>query len=342
MKILEIHGRQTTSRILVGETLRHIKNHINLSKTVIITDKNVIHYYHKYLPKCPVIEVGTGEIKKNLKTVQFVFQKLLDYGADRSCFILGIGGGVVCDIAGFVASTYLRGVEFGFISTTLLSQVDASVGGKNGVNFEGYKNMVGVFNQPHFVICDFEMLKTLPRKEILSGFGEIVKHAIIGDKNLFSYLENYYKPALNLDMNVIGKIIYDSIVVKSKIVQMDEIETGERRKLNFGHTFGHAIEKVSGFSHGKSVSMGMVIAAQLSERRGMIEEKQVEKILNLLKKLKLPTTFTGDKGKMMDAILKDKKRVGDKIKFVFIKDLGKPVIGDISFDELEEAVHDLC
>ena len=174
---------------MVGEKLENLTSHIPVEKFVIITDENVGRIYRKKFPPCNVIEISTGEKIKNLDTLQYVYGKLLDFEADRSVFIVGVGGGIVCDIAGFAASTYLRGVRFGFVSTTLLAQVDAGVGGKNGVNFRGYKNMIGNFNQPEFVICDMNLLKTLPKREILCGFGEIAKHAFIGDVRMCEFLE---------------------------------------------------------------------------------------------------------------------------------------------------------
>ena len=242
MKNINIKGITGDSTIKVGECLENVRNYIPVEKVVIITDSNVRGYYQKDFPPCEVIEIGIGEKIKTLDTVNNIYEKLLLLEADRSCFILGIGGGIVCDIAGFVASTYLRGVRFGFVSTTLLSQVDASVGGKNGVNFQGYKNMVGVFNQPEFVICDMKLLKTLPEKEVLCGLSEIVKHGAIADAELFSYLEKNHEKALGLDTKVIERLVYDSVVLKSTVVNKDEKESGERRKLNFGHTLGHAIE----------------------------------------------------------------------------------------------------
>jgi len=262
--------------------------------------------------------------------------------ADRSSFIVGIGGGVVCDIAGFVASIYLRGVRFGFVSTTLLSQVDASVGGKNGVNLGGYKNMMGVFNQPEFVICDMDLLKTLPERELLSGLAEIIKHAAIGDPKLFSYLEENYEKALKLDPQVIEKLVSDSIDIKSSIVNWDEKEKGARRKLNFGHTFGHAIEKTAGISHGEAVSVGMVIASELSKKKGYLSPEETEKIVTLLKKLKLPYRIQIDHSGVLDALKKDKKRNGSSIHFVLLRAIGEAVVERISIKELAAAMSDFC
>jgi 3-dehydroquinate synthase len=259
---------------------------------------------------------------------------------DRSSFIVGIGGGIVCDITGFVASTYLRGVRFGFVPTTLLSQVDAGIGGKNGVNFKGYKNMVGVFNQPEFVICDMNLLNSLPESEISCGFAEIIKHAAIADADLFSYLEGHYRKALKLDAEVLERLVYDSVLIKSSIVGRDERERGERRKLNFGHTFGHAIEKSTGLSHGEAVSLGIVIASELSARKGLLPEKDRQRVEALLKKLKLPTAVCIDRKGVLDALRRDKKRKGDTISFVLLRGIGNAVVQQIPMRELEAVVSD--
>ncbi len=341
MKAIEIHGDTGDSTILVGEVLESLGKYAPLEKTVVITDTNVSRHYQKDFPPCEVIEIKSGEKIKTLETVKEIYQRLTEIEADRSSFIVGIGGGVVCDIAGFVASTYMRGVRFGFVSTTLLSQVDASVGGKNGVNLGGYKNMVGVFNQPEFVICDLNLLKTLPGKDLLSGFAEIVKHAIIGDPELFSYLEENYERGLSLDTKVINRLVCDSIVIKSSIVNRDEKETGERRKLNFGHTFGHAIEKTTGASHGEAISAGMVIASVLSNKRGSLSSEDTEKIEGLLEKLKLPTRLPFDLETVLDALRKDKKKNGDSINFVLLRAIGHAVVEKISIKELETVISDL-
>ena len=338
MKVLEIHGSTGDSTILIGESLQDLRKYIPSEKMMIITDADVSRHHLKDFPSCEVIELGVGEKIKNLDTVRDIYGKLIEIEADRSSFIVGIGGGVVCDIAGFVASTYLRGVRFGFVSTTLLSQVDASVGGKNGVNFGGYKNMVGVFNQPEFVICDINILRTLPEREILCGLAEIVKHAVIGNADLFSYLEKNHKKAVGLNNEVIEKLVFDSIVIKSSIVNRDEKEKGERRKLNFGHTFGHAIEKVTGVAHGEAVSAGMIIASALSKKRGVLSSEDEERIEDLLKKLKLPTRLQFDGEMVLDALRKDKKRKGDKIKFVLLDGIGNAIIEAIPIKELEDVL----
>lgn len=339
MKTLEIHGSTGDSTIRVGEKLQNLGKYIPAENVVIITDVNVTRFYQNNFPPHPVITIQTGEKIKNLDTVRSIYGKLVELGVDRSTVIIGIGGGIVCDITGFVASTFLRGVKFGFVSSTLLSQVDASVGGKNGVNFKGYKNMVGVFSQPEFVICDLSLLNTLPQKEVLCGLAEIVKHAAIGDADLFKYLEEHYQKALALDTVVIERLVYDSVVIKSAIVNKDEKEKGERRKLNFGHTFGHAIEKTTGAPHGEAVSVGMVMASELSVRRGHLQPKNAGRIKSLLRNLKLPTRLQADRKTVFDALQKDKKRKGDYIYFVLLENIGKPFVDKISINELDNVIN---
>jgi 3-dehydroquinate synthase len=342
MKTLEIHGSTGDSFIYVGETIQNLENYIPTENVVIITDKNVMQFYENDFPTHPVITIDTGEKIKNLDTVRNIYEKLLAVGADRSTFIVGIGGGIVCDIAGFVASTYLRGVRFGFVSSTLLSQVDASVGGKNGVNFKDYKNMVGVFNQPEFVICDLNLLNTLPKKEILNGMAEIVKHGAIKDAGLFAYLEEHSQKALALDMEVIEKLVYDSIVIKSTIVNQDELEKGARRKLNFGHTFGHAFEKTTGVPHGEAVSTGMVVASEISVNGGHLPPKDAQRIETLLQKIGLPVRIQVEWESVLDALTKDKKRKGNHIYFVFLNKIGNAFVDQIPIKDLEPVVRHFC
>jgi 3-dehydroquinate synthase len=175
MRYLEIKGSSRVSKIMVGESYKNVEKYLPSTSVVIVADHNVYDLYHDDFPQYKTIKIDAGERVKTLDTVSFIINELVEMEADRSLFLLGIGGGIICDITGFVASIYMRGVSFGFISTTLLSQVDASAGGKNGVNFKGYKNIIGVFNQPDFVICDPDMLKTLPDEEILNGCAEIIK-----------------------------------------------------------------------------------------------------------------------------------------------------------------------
>jgi 3-dehydroquinate synthase len=340
METITIKADSGPSRILIGERLENLQRYVPETKLIVITDVNVGKLYPLDSMAADVVTIGTGEAIKTLDTVRDIYARLISSGADRSAFIVGVGGGIVCDITGFAASTFLRGVRFGFVATTLLAQVDASVGGKNGVNYEGYKNMVGLFHQPEFVICDPELLKTLPRKEISCGLAEIVKHAAIADADLFAYLEKHVEDILALDRRAIEKLVRVSVRIKSAIVSRDETEKGMRRLLNFGHTFGHAIEKVAGVPHGEAVSMGMVIASALSVQKGLLSAQEDQRLRAVLNNLKLPTRIAENSPKITEAIAKDKKRAGDRIHFVLLNGIGTARVDQLSMKEIEGALNE--
>ncbi len=343
MDVLNINTDMGESKLLLGEKLINLKNYLPEGQKLIVTDKNVYRLYQKQFPKnIPVVIIGLGEKAKTLVTLEKIYEACIKYELDRSSFIIGIGGGIVCDITGFAAATYMRGLGFGFVSTTLLSQVDASVGGKNGVNLKGYKNMIGVFSQPRFVICDFEMLATLPEDEYIAAYAEIIKHAAIKNIEMFKYLEENCEKALCHNIDVIRKMVYDSLVIKSTVVNMDEKETGMRKMLNFGHTVGHAIEKTTGMIHGNAVSIGMVAAARLSVDKGTLSSSDAKRLESLILKFGLPLSAKLDKNKIIDAMRKDKKRERDTISFVLLKGLGDVVFEKVPIDNLKKIVYDLC
>jgi len=261
-------------------------------------------------------------------------RSLIAAEADRSSFIVGIGGGIVGDVTGFAASTYMRGLRFGFVASTLLAQVDATVGGKNGVNFKGYKNMVGVFNQPEFVLIDIGLLKSLPPAEIACGLAEIVKHACIADAAYFDDIEHNGAAIAAMDEKVLLRLVQRSVEIKAGVVNQDEREAGERRKLNFGHTLGHAFEKTLGISHGAAVSAGMVMAADLSVARGLLSKAEKARIIALLQRLNLPTALEFDRQAVFNALQKDKKRQQAQMHFVLLEGLGRAVVQTIAIEEL--------
>lgn len=341
MKTLSVAGWEKTSRIHIGESVKRLPAYLPASRIIVITDENVAGHYRHLFPGTDVIAVGRGEAAKTLETVAEIFDRLVACEADRSVFLLGFGGGIVLDITGFAAATYLRGVRFAYCPTTLLSQVDASVGGKTGVNFRGYKNMVGVFNQPEFVICDPEVLNTLPQREISCGFAEVVKHAAIADTAYFDFLEQQSRRAFSLEPQVMERVVYDSVAIKAAVVSRDEKERGERRKLNFGHTFGHAVEKHTGMAHGEAVSIGMMLAARISERRGMLPAADVDRLERLLLAFHLPAAVDLEKAGIMDAVSRDKKRAGEAIHFVLLEALGRAVVRALPISELTDILSDL-
>jgi len=342
MKILDVKAESNKSKILIGEKLANLSKYLEGRKVVILTDSNILKYYGNDLPDgIPIIEMGLGEKNKTLATIEMIMGKLLDAEADRTSFLLAIGGGIVCDVGGFAASVYMRGIPFGFVSTTLLSQVDASVGGKNGVNFKGFKNMVGVFNQPEFVLCDNTMFSTLEDKEFRSGFAEIIKAGAIRNASLFNYCKENVVKALENDEETITNMIYDSVKIKANVVEADEREKGERRLLNFGHTFAHALEKKTGMLHGNAVSIGMVLASMVSQKLGMLSDNEVQSIKKVLESYGLPTTSEIPVKDLFEAMKQDKKRVGDSIHLVLLEKIGQAVACKMKYNNLETIIDDL-
>ena len=341
MHRVEISGSSGRSLILVGEAFAGLERHLPSSGSVVVTDENVLELYGGALPTLPVLSIAAGEGAKTLETVRGLYERLFELGADRATMIVGVGGGVVCDVAGFLASTYLRGLRLGFVATTLLAQVDASVGGKNGVNLGGYKNLVGTFKQPEFVICDPSFLKTLPPAQVADGMAEIVKHALIADAELFAFIEENTAAALALEPRVVERLVLDSVHIKSSVVGRDERESGERRKLNFGHTFGHGLERAAGLSHGRAVSVGMVAASALSVRKGLLAPTDFDRIVRVLERLKLPTCATADPGRVMDAVCRDKKREAGDIHFVLLEGIGRSTVEKLDAAELAAVFPDL-
>ncbi len=341
MKTIKICSPSGPSVILINESLASLGDYAPLERTVIVTDDNVLPHCPKDFPAGRVIAIRPGEKSKRLATVRRICLRLMEMGADRSSFLVGLGGGVVSDITGFSASIYMRGIPFGFVSTTLLAQVDAGIGGKNGVNLAGYKNLLGVFNQPRFVICDLSLLASLPEKEMRCGFSEIIKHALIADPDFFSFLEANAGMASSLEPALLEKAVHDSLTIKAGIVGRDERETGERRILNFGHTFGHALEATQGLSHGEAVSIGMAIAARLSCQWGYLGYREAGRIEALLARFGLPVDPPADPAGMVEAIRKDKNRNEDTIPLVLLTGVGRAIVRETRLAELESGIRRL-
>ena len=274
-----------TSRVVIGSVEENFESLLpgGTPRIIIVTDAKVHANNLAFVNAHEHIVIGQGESSKTFVKLEEVYRQLLHMGADRSTFIVGMGGGIVTDVTGFVASTYMRGVRFGFLPTTLLAQVDASIGGKNGVNLDGYKNIIGVFNQPEFVLCDPELLSSLPDREFRAGLAEVIKAGIIGDAELFSMVERHSFEEIRSDAPLLRELIIRSIRVKTAIVEHDQRERGERRKLNLGHTFAHAIEKsFTNLSHGEAVAAGMAIVCDAAVRAGKLDEATADRIRNVI------------------------------------------------------------
>jgi len=339
MKEIRINIADHVSTVYTGESIRNIRKYTSPDNTVIVTDENLYSHYSSMFSDYPVIIIGTGEGIKTFVTVEAILRKLIEQRAHRKTFLLGIGGGIVCDISGFAASIYMRGIPFGFISTSLLSQVDASVGGKNGVNIDGLKNMAGIINQPEFVLCDHEMLETLPDDEYINGMAELIKTACLDDDGLFRYISENREKLMKRDNDTVAEAVYRSVKFKAKIVEEDEREESVRRILNLGHTLGHAVEKVKGTRHGYAVSAGIGFALELSREFGLIDLSIENEVKNLIKYFGLPVGLRevadlSDLPELLIAVESDKKKGGDNTNFVFLECIGKSVIKSISNEEL--------
>lgn len=312
-----------SSEVIVGSVSELLPRLLPDKRVVVVSDTNIDRHYHTLVNRYEHVLIGLGEASKTLVTADAIYKKFISMGVDRSTFVLAIGGGIVTDVAGFVASTYMRGVEFGFVSTSLLGQVDASVGGKNGVNVDGYKNMVGTFTQPRFVICDVGMLRTLPEREVRTGMAEVIKAGIIADEKLFSKLELTPLAELTKNPDLLGEVVYRAIKVKADIVERDEREHGDRRKLNLGHTLAHAIEKSSSkMNHGEAVAVGLSLISDAAARRGLLSAADKERICSLLQRTGFDLTPPVAMRVLLKAVSKDKKSEGDVLNVVFPTAIG--------------------
>ena len=312
-------------------------------KLCIVSDSNVAPLYAKYVEdqlsktgnKVFTYVFEAGEANKNLDTVEDVYEFLIKNHFDRKDMLVALGGGVVGDLTGFTAATYLRGISFIQVPTSLLAQVDSSIGGKTGVDFRAYKNMVGAFYQPKLVYMNISVLKSLSDRLFNSGFGEILKHGLIKDASYFQWLKDNIEKIAALDSGYLEEMIYRSCEIKRKVVENDPTEKGERAQLNFGHTLGHAIEKQMNFElyHGECVVLGMIAALNICVERGTITKEEYDDIYNTFKAYNFPMTV--DKTTIDDVIAaskNDKKMDGNKVKFILLKKVGEAYI-DMTVDD---------
>lgn len=303
---------------------------------IILTDENVYENHRAQLDLYPVIRILPGEENKTPATAGQVIEQLITMGAGRDTMLVGVGGGVVTDIAGYVAAVYMRGISFGFVPTSILAMTDAAIGGKNGVDVGVYKNMVGTIRQPDFIFYDYSFLKTLPVSEWVNGFAEVIKHACIKDAVLFSMLERYTLHEYQSDPTLVAELIERNVDIKASVVSADEFETGDRKLLNFGHTIGHAIENLHHIPHGHAVSIGMVAACNLSEQLGHLHFEEAARIVRLLARYHLPVDVDTDHARVFEVLKMDKKRKDDAMQFILLNKIGSASIVSIPLAELEK------
>ena len=301
---------------------------------VIITDEHVFAAHKKKFNGWNTIVLKPGEQYKIQPTVDVVIDQLLALGADRKTTLIGVGGGVVTDITGYVAGIYMRGIPFGFVPTSLLAMVDASIGGKNGIDVGLYKNMVGLIRQPKFLLFDPSLLKSLPKAEWQNGFAEIIKHACIKDAGMFRLLQQHTLSHFQKNPGLLSSLIQKNVLIKTKVVVGDEFEQGERKLLNFGHTLGHAIENMYELSHGQAISIGITYASVMSQQlKGFTQTTDVVK---LLEKYGLPTFAEFDTKKAFKVLMKDKKKDNVSINYILLQKIGKGVIQPLLLVQVQD------
>jgi len=319
--------------------ISHLKEITDPRSTIIVTDENVFNAHTKRFKNWKTIVVKPGEQYKNQATVDSLITQLIEMGADRSSTLVGVGGGVITDITGYAASVYMRGIRFGFIPTTILAMVDASIGGKNGIDVGLYKNMVGIIRQPSFILHDMVFVNSLPQSEWENGFAEIIKHACIRDAAMFQQLEESSLSKYQSKKKVLCELIQRNAILKTKVVQKDEFEKGDRKLLNFGHTLAHAIENMYAFSHGQAVAIGMTYACHIAEQ--LTGFKQTARVVALISKYGLPTYTEFDKAKAFSILQKDKKKVSTSMNYVLLEKIGRGVVRSIPMNELESIITNL-
>ena len=354
-------GERSYDISIGSDIIKNIGNDItelNLGrKCVIITDDKVGKLYGNSLLRSLTdagytvgeIQLPQGEENKSLKNVERCYHTMLSLGLDRKSFVAALGGGLTGDIAGFVASTFMRGIPFIQVPTTLLADVDASIGGKTGVNLREGKNLVGTFHQPSAVFIDIDTLKTLDKRDLLSGFVEVLKHGLIRDSEFFSYLKENFDRIMEIDSRTMEAAISRSCRIKASIVEEDERESGTRALLNFGHTVGHAVESLSvemgqAYRHGEAVAIGMAAALDLSVRLGYLNKNDMQDVLDFMSGCGLPifSDFLNPE-QIMERMKADKKIVDDKLRFVLLKDIGDAFIeDDVGYDDVLEVVKTRC
>ncbi|RYG05084.1 MAG: 3-dehydroquinate synthase [Chitinophagaceae bacterium] len=331
-KVSYTFSSRTTDYYFDGDFSK-LKELVGSAHTVLVTDENVYNAHKRKFAGYDCIVLKPGEEFKVQATVNSIIEQLIEFKTDRKSIIVGIGGGVITDLTGFVASTYMRGVNFGFVPTTILAMVDASIGGKNGIDVGLYKNLVGVIRQPSFLLYDVSFLKSLPNTEWINGFAEIIKHSCIKDLRLFKELEQHKLSFYKKDLTALKKLIRKNATIKSEVVKNDEFEMGERKLLNFGHTVGHAIENMYELSHGQAISIGMTVACGLSQIR--IGFRDTGRVVKVLKQYGLPTYAEYDKPEALKILKMDKKKDADKMNFVLLQKIGKAIVHPIPLTELE-------
>ncbi len=337
-KLVKLSGKNV--RYLFNEDLHSWLKSLK-RKIVVITDDNILALHTHKFQDFEIISFPAGEAYKKQSTADDIIEKMLALNIDKDAVIAGVGGGVVTDLAGYVASIYKRGIELVQVPTSILAMCDAAIGGKNGVNSLHFKNMIGTIYQPQAVLFDFTLLATLPETEWINGFAEIIKHACIKDAILFEELENRSTEYYRNNLEEAAKLIRKNVEIKSAIVVNDEFERGDRMLLNFGHTLGHAIEQQLRIAHGFAISIGMIAACKLSQKLTHFNYTQSIKVEQLLLKYGLPVKADYDKKNLWEAILSDKKRKSSEMNFILLHKIGEGQVVKIPLTQLQQLIENI-
>ena len=306
---------------------------------ILLSDEHVAAALPHLFEGRKTIIIPAGEQHKHLQTIEYICKQLLELEATRASVLIGVGGGVVTDIAGFVAATYMRGITFGFAPTSVLAMVDAAIGGKNGVNIGLHKNITGTIVQPDSISVDVSLLSTLPATEWSNGFAEVIKYACLFDKPLFDELGRHDIAYYRNNTAAMQQIVDTCVGWKNKIVIADEHEKAERKLLNFGHTAAHAIENLYDLPHGQAVAIGMMVAMQLSEEVLGMDHSHTEALRSILQQYELPVAYDIDVPRAMEILKMDKKRASGNIDYILLHDIGHAVIQPLPFTTIENALH---
>ena len=354
MEELKIKTTSKNYSVFIGADILNANNFQEFSgrEILLVTDPNIELSARKKVAQllCDIslkfseISIEANENNKSSSSLNYIHDELINNNYSRDCILFALGGGITCDLTGFAAATYQRGVDFVLLPSTLLSQVDASVGGKTAINHPKGKNMIGSFHQPSKVLSDASLLTTLPKRQIREGLAEIIKHALISDKEFFNWLTKNIEQLVSSDDDKLLEAIARSIEIKAEVVEKDETEQGVRKWLNLGHTFGHAIElygEYKEYSHGESVALGMIMATNLSTKIMNLDKLEGEKIktliFSILTKEMLALEFDGKK--LFKFMLSDKKREGDKLNFILLNEIGDPeIVSGIKKEDILEAL----
>ena len=342
MQSLELNTETDSYKVLIGEQLTNLTNYADLSNCLALVDAAIISDWQKADLNCKTISLQAGEQLKSLENIAKLYTDFLDHQLDKSSTVIAVGGGALTDAVGFAAATFNRGIKCIAVPTTLLAQVDASIGGKNGINFSGVKNLIGTIVQPELVLCDLNFLSTLPKSAISSGMAEVIKAAIIADSTLFEVLTDRVKDIFELKADILEQIVFRAVKVKADIVAKDEYEKSERMKLNLGHTIGHALEVALNLEHGYAVALGMILESDLACRLGVSDKEIKLKISDICRSYQLPVKIEFNAEQIFDIMLHDKKRRAGTINFALPVSIGKTEIFPIKTDELKKHLSNLC